>query len=102
MAEEEVDEVEALRAEVAARHERLVRALLLVGAALVGTAGVLALVLPLENRPGLYVVPVGLCGFGLAAIARALYSRYSDVDTRPDKNLVGVHDDDGDEPDRDR
>jgi hypothetical protein len=93
----EEDEVEALRAEVAARHRKLIRALVAVGVALLALAAVLLLVIDLERRPGLLVVPVGLAGFGRAAIARGLYSAWSDVDTRPDKNLIGVHDADGED-----
>ena len=92
MVVEEEDEVEALRAELAARHKNIVRALVGVGVLLLMLAAGLLPFMDLESRPGYFVVPVGLAGFGLAAVARGLYSAFTDVDTRQDKNLVGVHD----------
>jgi hypothetical protein len=90
--EEDFEELRELRAEIQARHKKLVRALVGVGAALEIAAFVLFATIDLERRPGLVFIPVGLAGFGLAAIVRGLYSAFTDVDQRPDDDLVGVAD----------
>lgn len=80
-----------MRAEVTKRHRRLVAALVGVGVMLLLGGFALYGWFDLQRRPGLFIVPVGCWGFGLAVTARALYSALTDVDTRArDDEVVGL------------
>jgi hypothetical protein len=96
--EDSFPELEALKAELAARHRRLVRITVGSGVLLLLAAAISWALLDTDKRPGFLVVPVGLGGFGLAAIVRGLWSAYTDIDTRPSDELVGVADLPADDP----
>lgn len=85
--DEDFEELRALKAEMAARHRRLIRLLVVVGASLLGLAALAFALLDTDEKPWLLMVPVVLGSGGVAVVVRALRSAFTDVDTRPEPEL---------------
>lgn len=93
--DEDFEELRELKAELAARHRRLVRALVAVGGGLLALAAISLFLLDTDEKPWLLMVPVTLGSGGVAVIVRALQSAFTDVDTRPEPEPeVALPDDD--------
>lgn len=98
--DEDFEELRALKADMAARHRRLVLLLLAIGAGLLGLAALAYVLLDTDEKPWLLMVPVVLGSGGVAIVLRALRSAFTDVDTRPEpepKPAVVLPDEEGDE-----
>lgn len=99
--DEDFEELRALQADMAARHRRLVRLLVAVGAGLIALAAIAYTLLDTEEKPWLLMLPVVLGSGGVAVVLRALKSAFTDIDTRVDEEpAVAIPDDDAVEEQR--
>ena len=92
--DEDFEELRALKADMAARHRRLVRLLVAVGAGLLGLAAIAYVLLDTDEKPWLLMVPMVLGSGGVAVVVRALKSAFTDIDTRVDEEPAVVLPDD--------